>query len=323
MSGPRISVIIPTFNRATLVPRAVDSVLAQDWRPLELVLVDDGSTDDTPEVIAGLAGKVIAAGGEAVCLRQSNAGDAAARNAGLHAATGEWIAFADDDDTWRAGRLTDQMVALSQTGAAACCGLLAVGESTKPASAGRLLDGRCGSAFLRGEQSAAITSLLVHTDSVQAVGDFDPTLRVGSDMEWIARLAHAAEFCNLPRIVAEYNQTPVALSRYSGLAELLERDQYDLRTVDLIRERCQSRSGFDPDAWAVFAARTYDRCVKHLLYAGELVRAEQLLQAGFGKGADAALLRSTRRKLRKARLLALVGRRLQHPKFRNVADVHG
>jgi glycosyltransferase involved in cell wall biosynthesis len=298
-------------------------VLAQDWRPLELIVVDDGSTDDTPRVVEQLKEKIGAAGAEAICIRQPNAGDAAARNAGLRAATGEWIAFADDDDTWREGRTSAQMAALQQSGASACCGLLAMGDGAKPTSAERLLRGDCAAAFLRGEMSAAITSLLVMADAARATGEFEPELRIGSDMEWIARLVHEADFCAVPEIVADYNRTPDALSRYSGLDELLCRDQYDLRAVELVRQRCHERPRFDPAAWAIYAARTHDRCIKHLLYAGKVVEAEQLLQAALAEGADAGYLKRARRKLRKAKLLAVVGKRLQHPKFADAADIRG
>ncbi|MCB9893284.1 MAG: glycosyltransferase family 2 protein [Planctomycetes bacterium] len=306
-----------------MLPRAVESILAQGWQPLELIIVDDGSSDDTPAAIERMSGIIDEAGARLICIRQDNGGDAAARNAGLRAATAEWIAFADDDDSWAPGRLVEQIEALTRTGAAACCGLLSMGGATKPASAEKLLEGSCASAFLRGKQSAAITSLLVHRDAVAAAGEFDTSLRIGSDMEWIARLVHGAEFCKVERVVADYNQTPSALSRYEGLDQLIARDQYDLRTVDLIRERCHARAGFDPAAWSAFAARIYDRCVKHLLYAGEMARAEQLIQAGLARGADPHRLRATTRKLRKAKLLALVGRRLRHPKFARASDVRG
>jgi glycosyltransferase involved in cell wall biosynthesis len=313
-----VSVIIPTFNRAGLLPRAVDSVLAQGWPEIEIVIVDDGSSDGTPQAIETLKARA-----PIHAIRQTNGGDAAARNAGLRAVRHDWIAFLDDDDTWRPAKLKVQMTVLEQTGAQACCGLVAMTTGTKPASAGRLLSGSCAGAFLRGEQSAAITSLLVRRLAVHKAGEFDTSLRVGSDMEWIARLAHEAEFCAVPDVVADYNNSPDALSRFEGIEQLIVRDRFDLMTVDRVLERCRGRSGFDHDAWAQFAARTVDRCAKHRMYAGDVAGAEELI-ARYGRlGAEPSILRRTGRKLFKAKLLKLVGGRIRHPKFRDPANIRG
>lgn len=317
----RISVIIPTCNRAELLPRAVASVLAQNWRPLEIVIVDDGSTDDTPAAINLVAGLAVEADVQFKALRQPNSGDAAARNAGIDASTGDWIAFLDDDDTRRQDSLKSQMEVAGD--AQAICGLVVQQDRTKPSSQRRLLSGDCATAFLRGEQSAAITSLVVRRDVLESVGRFDTSLPVGSDMEWIARLAHHANFAALPEIVADYNYSERALSRFSGIDELIARDAHDLRVVDLIRERCNTAHRFDAAAWSSFAARTYNRCIRHLLYDGRNVEAEDLLKTALAKGADANAMKSAHRKLRKAKLLALVGKRIKHPKFDDPADVRG
>lgn len=91
--NPKISVIIPCYNRARLIGDAIRSVLAQTVQPHEIIVVDDGSTDATEVHIAFNFPEVR-------YLRQSNAGAAAARNTGIKAATGDWIAFLDSDDTW-------------------------------------------------------------------------------------------------------------------------------------------------------------------------------------------------------------------------------
>jgi hypothetical protein len=93
-----VSVIIPAYNRATLLPFTLDAVLAQDKPPDEVILVDDGSTDATPAVAARYASRVR-------CIRTSNSGDLAARNVGLRAARAERVAFCDSDDLWRPGLL--------------------------------------------------------------------------------------------------------------------------------------------------------------------------------------------------------------------------
>ena len=90
---PLFSVIIPTYNRALLLERALKSVWRQSFGDFEVIVVDDGSTDATREVLARHAS-------QAVCLRQDNRGPSTARNLGLQYATGEYIAFLDSDDIW-------------------------------------------------------------------------------------------------------------------------------------------------------------------------------------------------------------------------------
>ncbi|MBK6472936.1 MAG: glycosyltransferase family 2 protein [Betaproteobacteria bacterium] len=103
MTTPPISVVIPAYNAAATLARALDSVLAQTHPALEVVVVDDGSADNTGEVVAGYASH----GGPTPVryLRQANAGPSAARNRGVEAARGEWIAFLDADDWYYPERL--------------------------------------------------------------------------------------------------------------------------------------------------------------------------------------------------------------------------
>jgi glycosyltransferase involved in cell wall biosynthesis len=88
---PRVSVVIPTYNRASFVREAIDSVLAQTFTDFELIVIDDGSTDDTPAVLAPYGNRIR-------YIRQENRGEGMARNAGLAVATGEWVSFLDSDD---------------------------------------------------------------------------------------------------------------------------------------------------------------------------------------------------------------------------------
>jgi len=96
-AGQRVSVILPTYNRAVFLPDAFASVVAQSYLNLELIVVDDGSTDDSPAVLDRLAS---AYGRPLKIVRQPNAGAYAARNTGLDHATGDMVAFFDSDDLW-------------------------------------------------------------------------------------------------------------------------------------------------------------------------------------------------------------------------------
>jgi len=106
MTRPTVSVIIPTYNRADTLPRALNSVLAQTFTDWELVVVDDGSTDATPLLLEEYAKKL---GDKLICVRQSNQGCSAARNRGIDASRGEWIAFLDSDDEFLPHKLERQM----------------------------------------------------------------------------------------------------------------------------------------------------------------------------------------------------------------------
>ena len=103
-----MTAVIPTFNRAALVCRAVESALAQELPPDEVIVVDDGSSDGTAEALARFGERVR-------CLRQANAGVAAARNAGVRAASSDWIALLDDDDVWLPGHLARMRKAIAAT----------------------------------------------------------------------------------------------------------------------------------------------------------------------------------------------------------------
>jgi glycosyltransferase involved in cell wall biosynthesis len=113
-AGPLVSVIIPTYNRADIVCRAIDSVLAQTYRNLEVIVVDDGSKDDTPARLAAYGDRIIV-------LRQENAGPSIARNRGIARAQGSIIAFLDSDDYWLPEKLARQVEVLEKAGPSAVC----------------------------------------------------------------------------------------------------------------------------------------------------------------------------------------------------------
>ena len=107
-----ISVIIPTYNRAKLLLRSMQSVLEQTFTDLELIVVDDASTDDTEQVVTSVRDDRVR-----YIRMEKNGGAGAARNAGIAAARGEWIAFQDSDDVWFPDKLARQFAQLKETGA--------------------------------------------------------------------------------------------------------------------------------------------------------------------------------------------------------------
>jgi glycosyltransferase involved in cell wall biosynthesis len=90
---PAVSVIIPTYNRGWILKEAVDSVLSQDFYNFELIVVDDGSEDNSPDIIASYGDRI-------KVIRQKNKGVSSARNRGIASSSGRYIAFLDSDDLW-------------------------------------------------------------------------------------------------------------------------------------------------------------------------------------------------------------------------------
>lgn len=100
--NPLVSVIIPVYNRDKWIKKAINSVLRQDYNPFELIVVDDGSTDETSEILSSYGRRI-------KIIQQPNSGVSAARNRGADAAHGEWLAFLDSDDYWLAGKIAAQI----------------------------------------------------------------------------------------------------------------------------------------------------------------------------------------------------------------------
>ncbi|UCH20443.1 MAG: glycosyltransferase [Deltaproteobacteria bacterium] len=113
-TNPIVSVIIPTYNRSGMLTEAIDSVLAQDFTDFELIVVDDGSTDDTPRILKAYGAKI-------KVIAQRSAGVSAARNRGIAASSGRFIAFLDSDDLWLPNKLTIQIDFFKTTPAALIC----------------------------------------------------------------------------------------------------------------------------------------------------------------------------------------------------------
>lgn len=114
MKGPLVSVIIPTYDRSSIIGRTIENVLQQTYSNIEIIVVDDGSTDDTQSVLKSY--------GERIRLvAQENAGPAAARNHGIKVARGEIISFQDSDDLWKAAKIERQIALLEHAGPSVPC----------------------------------------------------------------------------------------------------------------------------------------------------------------------------------------------------------
>ena len=182
----RVTIIIPTYNRAHLVHEAIDSVLDQTFTDFELLVVDDGSTDNTADVVQGYRDPRLR------YLAQSNQGAAAALNAGLRAAQGEYLAFLDSDDLFHVDKLERQVRFLDGEPEA---GLVFTGHRTMdaPGRIDPLVDPRGGrrvalEQLVKGPV-LTFSSILVRMSYVKKAGFFNEDLRTGVDREWLLRLA--------------------------------------------------------------------------------------------------------------------------------------
>ena len=191
MRTPSVSVVVPTHDRAALLPRLLRSVLAQEHADLELLVVDDGSRDDTPAVLARCTDPRLR-----VLRHTSPRGVAEARNAGTRAARGRWVAWCDDDDVWAPAKLHLQLEALAASPGALWCNgghayvdeqlrLARVRRCPRPATVARDL-------LRLNAVTGGGSGVLADRELVLALGGFDTGLHMYADWDMWARLAHAA-----------------------------------------------------------------------------------------------------------------------------------
>ena len=187
--APLISVIVPCYNAAAYLTEAIESVLSQEPSPLEVIVIDDGSTDGSAEVVRRF--------GEAVrSVSQANAGIAAARNRGVELARGRYLAFLDADDVWPAGSLAQRLATLHAPPAAACV-FGAVEEFISPELDEGARARLCGAHAVQPARLAG--TMLIEREAFLRVGLFDPRLTVGETLDWVAR----AEDARLPMRVTQ------------------------------------------------------------------------------------------------------------------------
>jgi glycosyltransferase involved in cell wall biosynthesis len=188
--SPLISVIIPVYNRDHYLAEAIDSVLAQTYPSVELIVIDDGSTDRSAEIA------------QQYSLRyhfQPNAGISAARNTGVALAKGTFLAFLDSDDIWVGDKLTKQMAAL-----AADLTLEAVFGYAQQFYSSELdvtlrQKIRCPEAPLAAHLP---TAMLIKRSSFDRIGQFNPALKIGGDISWyITALEQNLRQVTLPDVV--------------------------------------------------------------------------------------------------------------------------
>lgn len=213
MSAPAVSVIIPAYNAAGFVRRAVDSVLAQTCADFELLVVDDGSTDGTRDVLASYGAKLRV-------LAQPNGGPAAARNHGLRYAQGDYVAFLDADDHWLPQKLERQLQLMSARPDVGFCSTATSVVTEAGAPAG---DWPCGVGsgplpdllFMRSAAVSGSTSgVLARRVLLMELGGFDVTLRGFEDPDLWIRLAAQAGYACISEPLTVVVRTPGSVSNH-------------------------------------------------------------------------------------------------------------
>lgn len=261
-----VSVIIPTYNQARYLGAAVESALSQTLVPCEVIVIDDGSGDETPEVLACFADRIRS-------IRQSNRGVAAARNAGAQVASGDLLAFLDSDDRWLPEKLAQQAARLE---AEPDLGLVHVGVEEIDAfdsSLGTRVDGREG--WVAGEmlyfEGPVIlgggSGAMIPRRVFEEAGGFDERLSTSADWDLYYRIAARRRIGFVTKVLLQYR---LHGANMHGNVRAMEHDMLlayekafaDAAAPPVARRRCYGNL-HTVLAGGFFAAGEYGRFLPH------------------------------------------------------------
>jgi glycosyltransferase involved in cell wall biosynthesis len=295
-----VSVIIPAFNAAVTIGETLLSVRSQTHRRLEIIVVDDGSEDLTPQIVLKHADE----DRRVQLIQQPNAGVAAARNRGIAASTSSFVAPIDADDLWRPDKIERQLAALHQGGEAVALVYTwsaiidrhsrIIGYSPGPTYTGMVLDN-----FLQGNFCGNGSCVLMRKQAIVEAGGYDPSLRARSaqgfeDFQLYFRIAARHEFAVVPDHLTGYRWMPTSMS-----ADVLQM----LRSWDLVSEEICSR--YPERASTIRALRVYflgylyDRGLKAQRWRAALRLGAMLIQQRPLSGTKQVFLSPARRLARR------------------------
>ena len=207
-----ISAIIPAYNCAPFLSAAIESALAQEGVDHEVIVVDDGSTDATPAILATFGDRIRT-------VRQANRGLSAARNRGIAIARGEWIALLDADDTWEPAKSRKQLAYVQEhlECGLVFCDVFRMDEQGKrsapilgPAVA-QVPTGRCFERLFLGN-FVLVPGVMLRRSVLERVGEFDEQLRSVEDYDMWLRIAEVAELGVVPEPLASWREREGQLS---------------------------------------------------------------------------------------------------------------
>lgn len=230
--APLVSVIMPCYNSAVHLNAAIDSVLNQDYPNIELIVVDDGSTDNSLQILQQYGERITV-----IC--QKNSGPAAARNTGMRAAKGDYIAFNDSDDIWLAGKLTAQITLLESTPTTGLCytgwivwdqqqSLESVIKQRPEVSATECVPELSGWLYLKLLAVCYIhtTTAVFRKDVLQNVGYINEDYRIGEDHDYWLRISQYCQVTKLKRAYSVYRDNP------AGITKKLHAKNYSLLVLE-------------------------------------------------------------------------------------------
>lgn len=258
-----VSVVIPTYNRAATLRRAMESVLSQSYSDLELIVVDDGSTDETRELVASFSDPRVR------YVYQENGGACKARNRGVQEARGELVAFQDSDDEWLPGKLEKQVAFLKEQDAdMVYCALDSYFESGEkecviPASYPPIRQESMKTVKQMLFSGTVVTqTILVRTDKAREI-PFDESMPRYQEWEWSVRFAYAHSVAFLPEILVRRYLQKDSISRVSrNLPIAITKIFY--QNFDTIRS--------DKALWKLWTREVANHRFQHGLKAGKECR---------------------------------------------------
>lgn len=212
---PKVDIIIPAYNAARYLPAAIESVIAQTFDDWRILLVDDGSTDNTAEVVAPFAGQL---GPKLLYIHQPNAGLPAARNTAIRNSSAEFLALLDADDVWLPCRLSESLKCFEgrpQVG-------LSYGFNDRIDPDGNIIDtfdrrqkhgeGRIAPYIYTRRVDLPCPTITFRRSAVDEVGLFDESLRATEDRDLWFRIALRYEVALAPKVIAHYRISPGSMS---------------------------------------------------------------------------------------------------------------
>jgi len=200
VKNPKVSVVIPTFNRAHLIQDALESVFAQTYKDYEVVVVDDGSTDNTREVLKPYLHRIR-------YVWQENQGVAAARNRGIFLAKGAYITFLDSDDKWVPEKLKRQVDYLETHPSVSLVYGQMISYSVNRPDEKKMLPQRIVRSFkelIKESDQIPTSTVMVRKRCLEAVGGFNPSFYITEDYELWLRVSRRFQIDYLEGVVAEY-----------------------------------------------------------------------------------------------------------------------
>jgi len=244
MKRSSVSVVIPTYNSGEFVTQAIESVLSQTVAPAEIIVVDDGSTDDTAAALAPYENRIR-------YIYQENMGVSAARNRGVEAANGDFVAFLDADDIWHPQKLELQMDAFAKIPALGLLGTRGFFLPFNELPRYDKLPSRPYS-FITWRQLVVknhicSSSVIVRSSILNIAGDFDTTLQGPEDRDLWLRIAEISTVVNLNIPLVGYRIVPGSVSQQpqrcqAGMQSILRKldDRHAWRGRWLLRQKAKS-----------------------------------------------------------------------------------